>query len=200
MIASKCEISLCSARNICIIPNLLFDTSSSRVTDRSISQLLHSAAAIQAVAAGRSKGNIFVPKYVFVMLGMLSSAIGGVLGAWLAFKCLYIPQDQPAEIEGNLIAYGGIFAALIGGLVSLRGGRTQGHGGRLGGILALAVGLGISCAISPVATLMALFPLSLIMLIGVWPFALLGGCMMYVLLLVSVRLAESRMKQRPAST
>ena len=128
-----------------------------------------------------------MPKYAFVLLGMLASATGGVLGTWLAFNYIY-PQDQSAEVQANLIAYGGIFAALIGGLVSLRGG--WGHGGLLGGFLAYAVGLAIAFAISPTATVMALFPLTLIVFIGVWPFALLGGFVMYVLFMLSVRLVK----------
>ena len=126
-------------------------------------------------------------KYAWVALGMLVTAIGGSAGTWIALEYVFgADQNQPTEVITNLIGYGGVFSALLGGVVSLTLGPAGERNGRLLGIITFGCGLAIATAISPTGTLMALNPLSLIILLGVWPFALLGGSVMFALLCVSV--------------
>ena len=126
-------------------------------------------------------------KYAWVALGMFVTAVGGSAGTWIAVKYVFgADLNQPPEVVTNLIGYGGVFSALLGGVVSLTLGRACERNGRLLGIITFGCGLAIAPAISPTGTLMALNPLSLLILIGIWPFALLGGSVMFALLCVSV--------------
>ena len=128
-----------------------------------------------------------MPKYVWVALGMLVTAIGGSAGTWISLKYGFGSDlNQPAEAITNLIGYGGVISALFGGVISLTLGRAGGRHDRLLGLLTLGCGLAIGLVISPTGTLLAINPLSLILLVGVWPFALLGGIVMFALLCVSV--------------
>lgn len=126
-------------------------------------------------------------KYAWVALGMLVTAIGGSAGTWIATKYVFAADlNQPSEAITNLIGYGGVFSALLGGVISLALGRAGERNDRLLGLITFACGLAIAAAISPTGILMALNPLSLMILLGVWPFALLGGSVMFALLWVSV--------------
>ncbi len=126
-------------------------------------------------------------KYAWVALGMFVTAVGGSAGTWFAVKYVFgADLNQPPEVVTNLIGYGGVFSSLLGGLISLAIGRTGDRNGRLLGLITFACGLAIAIAISPTGTLIALNPLSLLILIGIWPFALLGGSVMFALLCVSV--------------
>ncbi len=125
-------------------------------------------------------------KYVWVAVGILTSAIGGVTGVCVLFATFYQVHNQPAEVTANLIGYGGVFAAIAGGTISLSRGRPAERIDWLYGLLALACGVGIGAAVSPMGTLAAVNPLALILLVGVWPFALLGGLGMLALIWASL--------------
>jgi len=122
-----------------------------------------------------------MPKYAWVALGMFVTAVGGYTGAWIAIK--YVigigenqQENQPPELLTNLIGYGFVFSSLIGGLISLTRGRKGDRNGRLLGLITFGCGIAILAAISPGGMLMVLLmPFSLVLLIGLWPFALIGG-------------------------
>ena len=140
-------------------------------------------------------------KYGWVALGMLTSAFGGASGVWIALVSINQIDNQSAEATSNLIGYGGVFAALVGGVVSLSRGRTRERQPWLRSLLALVCGLGIGATVSPSGTLLAVNPLCLLLLIGVWPFALLGGLSMLGLIwaiLWAVGVALNRADQKAA--
>lgn len=116
-----------------------------------------------------------MPKYAWVVLGMLCSAAGGVAGVWWALRTEYRFDVQTPEANANLIGYGGVFAGLVGGLVSLRRGRSGERWGVPRALLALAIGLAVAVAVSPAGVVITLYPFSLLVLVGIWPFALIGG-------------------------
>lgn len=116
-----------------------------------------------------------MPKYLWVMLGMLASALGGVAGTALAFTTVYQSGERSPAILANLIGYGGTFAAIVGGLISLGRGRASGWRDTLAGPLVLSAGVGLAFVASPSGATLAVNPGSLLVLMGVWPFALLGG-------------------------
>ena len=125
-----------------------------------------------------------MPKYAWVVVGMLTSAAGGAAGAWIALHTVFRGENQATSL---LIAYGGVFAAIAGGVVSLGRGRAGERQAWLRGLMALLCGIGVCVAASPLATLVVLNPLALLMLVGFWPFALLGGFGLLALLWASLR-------------
>lgn len=139
-----------------------------------------------------------MPKYAWVALGMLVTAVGGSAGAWIALEYVYgADQNEPTEVITNLIGYGAVFSALLGGVVSLTFGRAGERNGWLLGLITFGFGLALALAISPAGTLIAFNPFSLIILIGVWPFALLGGFFMFALLRVIVCAMGSKRTDGP---
>ncbi len=118
-----------------------------------------------------------MPKYAWVALGMFVTAVGGYTGAWIAIKYVMgIEQNQPPEVDANLIGYGFVFSSLVGGLISLTRGRKGDRNGRLLGLITFGCGIAILAAISPGAMLFVLIlPCSLFYFIFIWPFALIGG-------------------------
>ncbi len=129
------------------------------------------------------------------------TAFGGSAGTWIAVRYVFGDDlTQPPEVVTSLIGYGGVLSSLLGGLISLTLGRTGDRNGRLFGLITFGCGLAIAPAISPTGTLMALNPLSLVILIGIWPFALLGGSVMFALLCMIVWAMGRRPTDGPNKT
>lgn len=133
-----------------------------------------------------------MPKYVWVVIGMLSSAVGGAVGVWLAFETIFSFEGQPGEVTANLISYGGVFAGFAGALASLgRGDPARPQGWAVIMIL-LVAGIGSAYLVAPAGVLIFMNPFNLLTLIAVWPFALLGGFCMLAAIWVSLWLAGVR--------
>ncbi len=146
-----------------------------------------------------------MPKYAWVVIGMLSSAVGGEFGVWLTFETIFEFEGQPQDVAANLIGYGGVFAGFAGALVSLRRGDPARPEGWIVIMISLAAGLGLAYLISPAGVLIFLNPFNLLILMAVWPFALLGGLCTLAAIWVSLWLAgvrDSRMAyhDQPASS
>ena len=125
-----------------------------------------------------------MPKYVWVFLGMIAAGLGGVAGVWTAFATLYQGDNQflNPEVARNLLQYGGVFAAMCGGAISLKRGPLGERSATIRGVMALLLGLGVCAAIAPQGALIAFNPFSLFILVGIWPFALLGGMALLAIL------------------
>ena len=118
-----------------------------------------------------------MPKYAWVALGMFVTAVGGYTGAWVVDKYVFgMSENQPPQGLFDFIGYGFVFSSLVGGLISLTRGRKGDRNGRLLGLITFGCGIAILAGISPNGMLMVLLmPFSLVLLIGLWPFALIGG-------------------------
>ena len=87
-----------------------------------------------------------MPTYKWVAIGMLTAGIGGALASWGSMVWVYRGlEEQSPGVLANLClaAFGGVVAALCGGVVSIGRGQKADRKEMMGDRAAIGLGLGL---------------------------------------------------------
>ena len=137
-----------------------------------------------------------MPTFAWVATNILAAAIGGATATWVSMSVFNDLEPQPDVVIRNLMALGGVFAGLCGGIASIGRIHTGTREDLFTGVATLALGLvGVSIInpgylVSPLLLLRA--PIQGIA-------ALLGGLASIAVLWSGIRLAGIRNESRLAS-